>query len=156
VSCQSATGWFHAGVLPVAARQLRTGMIVVDEPVRVAAGVAVYARVSSADQRSDLDRQVARLVEHVTGSGLAPTKVVSEVGSGLNGRRTKLLALLGDASAGMIVVGHRDRLARFGVEYLEAALAATGRRLVVVDGAEVSDDLVGDLVEVLRSFWARL
>jgi putative resolvase len=54
-----------------------------------------------------------------------------------------------------IVVEHRDRVARFGVEYLEAALAAQGRRLVVVEEAEVADDLVRDMVEVLTSFWAR-
>jgi putative resolvase len=118
--------------------------------------VAIYARVSSEDQRADLDRQVARLVEHATGAGLAPTRVVSEVGSGLNGRRTKLLGLLRDAGVGTIVVEHRDRLARFGVEYLEAALAAQGRRLVVVEDAEVADDLVRDMVEVLTSFCARL
>ncbi len=58
--------------------------------------VAIYARVSSADQRGDLDRQVARLVTHLTTSGLAPSKVVSEVGSGLNGRRRRLLGLLRD------------------------------------------------------------
>ena len=53
------------------------------------------------------------------------------------------------------LVEHRYRLAAFGVEYLEAALAAKGRRLVV-DDAEVDDDLVKDMVEVLRSFCARL
>jgi putative resolvase len=118
--------------------------------------MAIYARVSSADQRGDLDRQVARLVEHSTGAGMAPTKVVSEVGFGLNGHRTKLLRLLSDPGVGTIVVEHRDRLARFGVEYLEAALAAQGRRLIVVEGAEVTDDLVRDMVEVLTSFCARL
>jgi putative resolvase len=56
----------------------------------------------------------------------------------------------------MIVVEHRDRLARFGVEHLEAALSAQGRRLMVVDPGETSDDLVGDMVEVLTSFCARL
>jgi putative resolvase len=44
------------------------------------------------------------------------TKVVSEVGSGLNGRRATLLAPLGDVSVGTMVVEHRDRPARFGVE----------------------------------------
>lgn len=81
------------------------------------------ARVSSADQRRDLDRQVARLVEHSTGVRVAPTKVVCEVGSGLNGHRSKLLRLLRDAGVGTIVAEHRDRLARLGVEYLEAAPA---------------------------------
>ena len=78
------------------------------------------------------------------------------MGSGLNGHRTKLLSLLRDQHVGVIVVEHRDRLARFGVEYLEAALAAQGRRLVVVEDAEVTDDSVRDMVEVLTSFCARL
>ena len=143
-------------VLPVAARQLAAGTILAGAPVARAAGVAVYARVSSADQRTDLDRQVARLVEHAAASQTAPAKVVCEVGSGLNGHRTKLLSLLRDQHVGVIVVEHRDRLARFGVEYLEAALAAQGRRLVVVEDAEVTDDSVRDMVEVLTSFCARL
>jgi putative resolvase len=156
VSRQSAARWFHAGILPVPARQLATGTILVDEPAQAASGVAIYARVSSEDQRADLDRHLARLVEHATGAGLAPTRVVSEVGSGLSGRRTKLLGLLRDPGVGTIVVERRDRLARFGVEYLEAALDAQGRRLVVVEDAEVADDLVRDMVEVLTSFCARL
>jgi putative resolvase len=156
VSRQSATWWFHAGVLPVPARQLATGTILVDALARGAVGVAIYARVSSSGQRADLDRQVARIAEYLTASGGAPTRIVSEVGSGLNGHRTGLLGLLRDASVGTIVAGHRDRLARFGVEYLEAALAAQGRKLIVVEQAEVSDDLVRDMVEVLTSFCARL
>ncbi|MGH9001973.1 MAG: IS607 family transposase, partial [Acidimicrobiia bacterium] len=53
-------------------------------------------------------------------------------------------------------VEHRDRLARFGVEHLEAALSAQGRRVVVVDEGEVDDDLVRDMTEVLTSLCARL
>lgn len=156
VSRQSATRWFHAGVLPVPARQLATGTILVEQPSSPAAGVAIYARVSSCDQRADLDRQVARLTAVATERRLPPTKVVAEVGSGLNGHRTKLLSLLRDPAMGTIVVEHRDRLARFGVEYLQAALAAQGRRVVVVEQAEVADELVRDMVEVLTSFCARL
>ena len=55
-----------------------------------------------------------------------------------------------------IVVEHRDRLARFGVEQLQAALAAHGRRILVADPSQTSDDLVGDMVAVLRSCCARL
>lgn len=61
------------------------------------------------------------------------TGTVAEVGSGLNGSRTKLKRLLADRQVGTIVVEHRERLACFGVEYVEAALAAEGRRLVVVE-----------------------
>ncbi len=53
-------------------------------------------------------------------------------------------------------VEHRDRLGRMNTELVESALAAHGRRLVVLDGGEVDDDLVRDIVEVLTSFCARL
>ncbi len=51
---------------------------------------------------------------------------------------------------------NRDRLARFGVEHLEAALGAQGRRIVVTEPGETVDDLVRDLIEVLTSMCARL
>jgi putative resolvase len=115
-----------------------------------------YARVSSHDQRTDLDRQVARLTEWATGGGHEVGEVVREVGSGLNGKRPKLRRVLSDASATVIVVEHRDRLARFGVEHLEAALAAQGRRVVAADLGETTDDLVRDMIEVLTGMCARL
>jgi predicted site-specific integrase-resolvase len=83
-------------------------------------------------------------------------KVVTEVGSALNGHRRKFLALLGDPSVGRIVVEHRDRSYRFGSEYVQAALAARGRELVVVDSSEVDDDLVRDMTQILTGMCARL
>jgi predicted site-specific integrase-resolvase len=74
----------------------------------------------------------------------------------LNGHRRKFLALLGDPKVTTIVVEHRDRFARFGAEYVEASLAASGRRLLVVDPAEVDDDLVRDVSEILTWLCARL
>ena len=82
--------------------------------------------------------------------------VVREVGSGLNGKRPKLRRILSDPCATVIVVEHRDRLARFGVEHLDAALAAHGRRLIVADPGETTDDLVCDMIGVLTSMCARL
>lgn len=118
--------------------------------------VVIYARVSSHDQRADLDRQVARLTAWATGQRLQVGQVVCEVGSGLNGKRPKLRRILSDPDVRVIVVEHRDRLARFGVEHLEAALAAQGRRIVVADPGETTDDLVRDVIEVLMSMCARL
>ena len=83
-------------------------------------GVAwVYARVSSADQKEDLDRQVGRVVEWATQQGYRPDEVVKEIGSGLNGSRRRLRRLVADHTVGTIVVEHRERLSRFGFEYLE-------------------------------------
>jgi predicted site-specific integrase-resolvase len=112
--------------------------------------------VSSADQKTDLDRQVARVTAWATAQQLPVDKVVTEVGSALNGRRRKFLALLRDPSVHRIVVEHRDRFCRFGSEYVQAGLAAQGRELVVVDSAEVDDDLVRDITEILTSMCARL
>ncbi len=79
-----------------------------------------------------------------------------EVGSWVNGKRLKLRRILSDPDATVIVVEHRDRLARFGVEHLQAALAAQGRRIVVAHAGETTDDLVRDMIEVLTSMCARL
>ena len=80
---------------------------------------------------------------------------MTEVGSALNGHRRKLLALLRDLSVGRIVVEHWDRFCRVGSEYVAAALAARGRELVVIDSAEVDDDLVRDMTEILTRRCAR-
>lgn len=156
VSYRSALNWFHAGTLPVPARQLATGTILVEEPAATGGGAAAYCRVSSADQKPDLERQAGRVAAAAAERGITLERVVTEVGSALNGTRPKLHALLRDASVSVIVVEHRDRLARFGVEHVESALAASGRSLVVLDEAEGDEDLVGDMTEVLRLMCARL
>lgn len=156
VSYATARRWFDAGTLPVPADQVGR-LIVIGDPVPAASAgsTVVYARVSSADQRADLDRQVARVTAWATGQHLSVDRVVTEVGSALNGRRREFLALLGDKGVSTVVVEHRDRFARFGAEYVEAALSASGRRLLVVDPAEVDDDLVRDVTELLTSLCAR-
>jgi len=111
--------------------------------------------VASHNQRSDLDRQVARLTTWASAGGLSVDEVVSEVGS-LNAKRPKLERILADGTASTIVVEHRDRLARFGVNHLLAALSAQGRRVVVVEEDDVDDDLVRDMTDVLTSLCARL
>jgi putative resolvase len=143
--------------MPVPARRLESGTIWVSAaPEDTTGRVVLYARVSSHDQRSDLDRQVARLSSWATTNGHEVGEVVTEVGSGLNGKRPKLRRVLSDPSSSVVVVEHRDRLARFGVEHLEAALGAHGRRIVVADPGEAADDLVRDMIEVLTSMCARL
>ncbi len=156
---QTAYRWFREGKLPVPARKMGKLILVGDleAPVRQGQGrTVVYVRVSSADQKADLDRQVARVVAWATEHGHSVDQVVTEVGSALNGHRRKFLALLRDQSINTILVEHRDRFCRFGAEYVEAALEAQGRRLVVVDPSEVDDDLVRDATELLTSLCARL
>ncbi|MGH9090383.1 MAG: IS607 family transposase [Acidimicrobiales bacterium] len=155
---QTAYRWFRDGTMPVPARRLASGTIVVEhDPVATARGRTVaYCRVSSHDQRDDLERQAGRVSLWASEHDLSVDEVVIEVGSGLNAKRPRLARLLADASVTRIIVEHRDRLARFGVEHLGAALSAQGREILVVDEGEVDDDLVRDMTEVLTSFCARL
>jgi putative resolvase len=157
ISYRTALRWFHNGTLPVEAEQMDTGTIIVQaETVLENKKTALYARVSSSDQKPTLDSQIVRLTQFAVDKKLPIEEVITEIGSAMNGKRPKLLKLLRDQSVKIIVVEHRGRLIRFGFEYLEASLAAQGRSILVVDPSEVKDDLIREMTEVLTSFCARL
>ncbi len=152
----TAWRWWRTGKLPVPAYQTPSGSVIVMVPAAAAGRTALYARVASSEQAPDLARQVARLRAWATATGRSVDEVITEVGSGLTGRRRKLLRILADPTVTGIVVEHRDRLARFGVEAVKAALEAQGRRIISVDSDETTDDLVRDMIEVLTIFCARM
>ena len=155
---QTAYRWFRQGTLPIPARKMGRLILVGNletSPSQLGSTV-IYARVSSGDQRGGLDHQVARVSIWATAQGHSVDRVITEIGSGRNGKRRKFLALLSDPTVTTNMVEHRDRFARFGSEYVVASLQANGRRLVVVDDTEVDDDLVRDMTDVLTSFCARL
>ncbi|MBL3667652.1 IS607 family transposase [Streptomyces sp. M2CJ-2] len=160
---QTAYRWFREGTLPVPARRVgpRTILVNIDAfavPATVG-GLGLYARVSSHDQKADLERQVARLSGWAARAGHRVVRVEPEVGSGMDGRRSRARRLLADPEVTTVVVEHRDRLGRMNTELVEAALSATGRRLVVLEDGEAEDDeddLVRDMTEALTTFCARL
>jgi len=156
---ETAYRWFRQGRLPVPAERVG-GLILVgdlaDSQPQSSATTAIYARVSSADQKADLDRQVARVTAWATSNGYSVDQVVTEVGSARNAKRHRFLCLLRDPQVTTIIVEHQDRFARFGAEDVAAALDAEHRRMVRVDDAEVDDDLVRDMTELMTSLCARL
>ena len=87
-------------------------------------------------------------------AGLPVVRVEAEAGSGMNGTRARARRLLADPAASVVVAEHRDRAGKMNTELAGAALAAHGRRLVVLDDREVTDDLVRDMTGVLTSFCA--
>ena len=159
VSYRTAWRWWKAGKLP--GHQMDTGTILI-EPAAPPSGVssqrvAIYARVSSAENTSTLESQAERLVAYCAARGYQVAKVVKEVGSGINDARPKLLVLLEDQGIGLIVVEHQDRLTRFGFRYLDTLLATQGRAIEVVNQAENgTEDLLADLTAIIYSFCARL
>ena len=119
--------------------------------------VAIYARVSSAENKNNLDKQKDRLVSYANAKGYKISKIVSEIGSGLNDQRPKLEKLLIDKTIDIIVVEHKDRLARFGTNYIEKLLSLDNRKIEVINPQmNEKDDLMQDFVSIITSFCARL
>src|SRR5262245_33497085 len=154
VTYQTAYQWWKAGQLD--AYQLPTGTIIVREPKAVAAGAALYARVSSAEQKDDVTRQMQRLRDYAAARGYPVVAEVSEIASGLNDERPKLKKLLTDARIGVLVVEHRDRLTRFGYAHIATLLEHQGRRVETIFPTDPGDDLIDDVAAVITSMAARI
>ena len=160
VRYETAWRWYRDG--KIQGRRVGPRTIIITEgqeaPVApVPQQVASYARVSSAENRSNLDTQAERRAAYCAARGYPVAKVVKEVGAGVNDARPKLLALLEDQSIGVIVVEHKDRLTRFGFGYLDTLLKTQGRAIEVVNQAENgTEDLLADLTAIVYAFCARL
>lgn len=139
------------------AEQLPSGTVIVklDKPQKQ--GVVIYTRVSSAENKSNLDSQAQRLESYCIAKGYQITKIIKEVGSGVNDNRKKLIDLLNRDDYTLIVVEHKDRLSRVGFNYLKVLLNKQGKDIEVVNLAtERTDDLMQDFVSIITSFCARL
>jgi predicted site-specific integrase-resolvase len=154
VTYKTAYQWWKAGQLD--AYQLPTGTIIVREAPSRATGVALYARVSSADQKDDVTRQMQRLRDYAAARGYQVVAEATEIASGLNDERPKLKKLLTDARVGVIVVEHRDRLTRFGYGYIATLLEHAGRRVEPIFPTDTRNDLVDDVLAVVTSMAARI
>jgi predicted site-specific integrase-resolvase len=159
ISYQTAWRMWQRGELP--AHQLPSGTVIVEVPSTPTSPrphkVAVYARVSSADNRKNLDSQAQRVGAFCAAKGWQIATVVKECGSGVNDQRPQLLALLADTSISHIVVEHKDRCSRFGVAYIQTLLKTQERALVIVNEVdEGQEDLMQDFVAIITSFCARL
>src|SRR6266550_2842632 len=136
ISYRTALRWFRDGTIK--GYQAPSGTIIVTEhePAVAVQKVAIYARVSLASHRANLERQAERLSQYCEVKGYQVVQVVKEIASGVNESRPKLLSLLKDMSITLLVVEHRDRLTRFGFHYIETLLETQGRKIEVVNAAE--------------------
>lgn len=106
--------------------------------------VATYARVSSSQNKSNLEKQSEIIYEYCIAKGYQIEKQVVEIGSGMNENRPKLISLFKDDSWSILVVEHKDRLSRFGFIYLDLLAQAQGRSIEVINRSE------GDHIKELR------
>jgi putative resolvase len=124
--------------------------------------VAIYARVSSADQKEDLERQKQKLIEYAKSKGYQDIEVIEDTASGLNENRkglNKLFKLVTERQVEAVFITHKDRLTRFGFKYLETFFNSYGCRIETMDSEKVKEprqELVEDLIAIITGFAGRV
>jgi putative resolvase len=140
-------------------KQLPTGTIVVEDEKSLIKGygVILYARVSSSENKSNLDAQMERLKLFAAAKGYIVKREIKEIGSGLNDKRKLLEQVLSSDDWDGILVEHKDRLTRFGFNYIDVLCKTKGKTIEVINQTEEKqEDLMEDLVSVITSFCARI
>jgi len=164
LSYRTAYRYFYKGIIN--GIQLPTGTILVEDfkeeklkqIKRVDTNVVLYARVSSSENKNNLDSQMERLRGFACAKGYKIVKEIKEVGSGINDKRKQLeKALFKNEEWDKIIVEHKDRIARFGLNYIDILLKQRDKSVEVInvtDGAK--EDLMQDFVSIVTSFCAKI
>ena len=123
--------------------------------------VVVYCRVSSAGQKDDLASQVRAMETYCLGAGIAVDEWIQEIGSGMNFKRKRFLALVDRIQRGevrQLLIAHKDRLMRFGFDFFTHIASENGCEIVVVNQESLSPEreMVEDLMAIVDTFSCRL
>ena len=121
-----------------------------------------YARVSSSDQKEDLERQYAVLEAFCNKNGWQPTEIIRDLGSGMNYNKKglrRLLELMVRGQMSRLVITHKDRLLRFGAEIVFRICELKGIEVVIINKGEqpsFEEELTRDVMEIMTVFCAKL
>lgn len=156
VCYMTAYRWYKEGKIPDAYTTPTGKVYVKDKPISQDAPekTVVYCRVSSSQNRSNLETQAERVCAFCAAKGWSVAEVIKEVGSGLNDMRQNLQRVLADKTVTRIVVEHKDRLTRFGFNYIKTLFG--GEIVVINEAKEDREDLMSDFISVITSFCARV
>ncbi len=156
ISYQTAWRMWKRGELN--AKQLPSGTIIVNVDSQLKDNcVLIYARVSRAENKANLDSQALRVEKYCIAKGYRIIAIVKEVGSGINDSRKKLIHSLSRDDYNLIVCEHKDRLTRFGFNYIKTLLNKMGKDIEVINEArEEKEDLMQDFVSIISSFCAKI
>jgi len=157
VTVRTVWNWIKNNKISIERTSTQRILIVENENKQINDSVAIYARVSSSENKDNLTRQRERLENYCAAKGYKVLRVVEEVGSGLNDNRKKLESLLVDETIKKIVVEHSDRFSRFGMNYINKLMKMQGREIEIINEQNNNrDDLMQDFVSIITSFCARL
>ena len=159
ISYRTAFFWIKDGKFPCKYEKTVTGRyIVLDEENTSDKNetTIIYARVSNHSRKNELNYQVNRLEDFCLKNGYTITEIHKEIASGMNDNRKELWKVINKKPT-RIIVENKDRLTRFGFNYIERLLKEQGTEIIVVNEAnEDKEDLIKDLCSIIYSFCARL
>ncbi|NOQ36971.1 MAG: IS607 family transposase [Methylococcaceae bacterium] len=123
--------------------------------------IVVYCRVSSHNQKDDLESQVKSMESYCSSNGIKIDELIKEIGGGMNFKRKKFLELMDDVAKGKILkilIAHKDRFSRFGFDYFNHVCAVNGCELEVINQESLSPEkeMVEDLLAIVHTFSCRL
>ena len=164
ITYQTALLWYHKNIID-GAYKTPSGTIMVDTEISkkeettnevIEKKVVIYARVSNQSRRKEIQYQVDRLSEFSISRGYIISNVYKEVASGMNDSRKELWKMI-ESKPDIIVIENKDRLTRFGFEYLKRLLKEQGTEIIVVTQKDSEEDeLLKDMISIITSFCCRL
>lgn len=151
---------FHAGLIPGAEQDPDTGTILVadgpvDTPDERPERTCVYCRVSNQSRRTELEYQVKLCLDFCAANGFQVDDVYKEVASGMNDTRTQFWRMM-ESKPTRIIVENKDRLTRFGYEYISRLYRDSGEIIVMNPNDNDEHDLMQDMISIVTSFCCRL
>ena len=159
VTYRTAFNHFKAGLIENA-YQLPSGRIVIPDSTELVPKkdyTVTYARVSSSENKDNLKTQSQRLIDFCNANGWSTSENITEIGSGVNDNRKKLLKILQEEKASRIVVEHKDRLTRIGFKFIQEACKKFGCEIVVINNVDGErEDIIQDFVSIITSFCSKL
>lgn len=167
---QTLQVWDRKGILKPASRTATNRRVYTKQQLDTFLGkrpnenerkIVVYCRVSSSSQKSDLKNQVEASMNYCIAKGYCNTILVEEIGDGLNFKRKKLLELFSQVQRGeisKIIITHKDRLCRFGFDFLDYVCKENNCELEVINFEQTSPEkeVVEDLMAIIHCFSCRL
>ena len=120
----------------------------------------LYARVSTKNQKDDLDRQVDNLKQYAYSKGYS-FEIITDIGSGINYKKEGLLKMINLVECGevdRIIILYKDRLIRFGYDLIEYICKLNDTKIEIVDNSTISkeQELTEDLIQIITIFANRL
>ena len=157
IKYRAAWNRFKAGKIPSAFKDDFGKILIREDKPNRPLKVFCYARVSSSQNKANLESQAERIIHFANLSGLPVHSIIKEIGSGLNDERPKLLKILNDIEITHIVVEHKDRLTRFGFNFLKDWMASRQCQIIVMNNVKTDkEDLMQDFISLVTSMVARL